>query len=72
MRYSYIYLSFIEEVMVNGTLWDVYDIAAARDGYLNFPSASAIICMLIQICVPIYMAARAHYADNGSVLNSIV
>jgi len=53
----------VEEVMVTGKLWDIYDIAAAQDGYLNIPSVIAFFCLIIQAVAPICLAIRAFYTD---------
>jgi len=58
--------------MVDGKLWDIYDIAAAQDGYLNIPSVTAFFCLIIQVVAPICLAIRAFYADEGNDLNIIV
>ena len=58
--------------MVDGKLWDIYDIAAAQNGYLNIPSVTSIFCMIIQVVAPICLAVRAFYTDEGKDLNIIV
>lgn len=58
--------------MVDGKLWDIHDIAAAQDGYLNIPSVTSIFCMILQVVAPICLAVRAFYTDEEKDLNITV